>query len=108
MRKLLAAGLVLTFVFSIVIFGCGPSDELVAYHEAKIARDDACDDYDRVLDLNETYNSELDSELENLVKVKTKHNDIHEERNALEEQRGEPITPMLHGKEDPQDKLDWL
>jgi hypothetical protein len=108
MRKLLALGLLAAFVFSVVIIGCGPSEELIAYHEAKIARDDACDEYQRLLDLNETYKDELDSELSNLETIKSKHEKIHKERNEMEKKRGEPITPLLHGKEDPEEKIDWL
>jgi len=108
MRKLMAVGLAALFVFSIVLFGCGPSKELVAYHEAKVAKDDACDEYERFLDLNETYKDELDNEIGNLQKVKKNHEDIHEQRNMIEEKKGDPITPFLHGKDDPEAKLDWL
>jgi len=108
-RKVFAFSLAMIFVISaLALIGCGPSKELVAYYEAKMKKQESEDAYNYAKDLNAQYKDELASELKTLDNAKVKHSEIHDKRNAEETRRGDPITPLLHGKEDPEKSLDWL
>jgi len=108
-RRVLAFSLAFIFAASALVFiGCAPSKELVAYYEAKVKKQEAEDAYAYADDLNAQYKDELASELKTLENAKEKHAEIHATRNVEEERRGDPITPLLHGKEDPEQKLDWM
>lgn len=109
-RKVVAFSLAFVFVATaLLIIGCGgPSKELVAYYEAKMKKQQSEDAYSKAQDMNKQYKDELASELKTLENAKTKHAEIHAQRIALEKTKGETETPLLHGKEDPESKLDWL
>ncbi|OQX90556.1 MAG: hypothetical protein B6D57_02665 [Candidatus Coatesbacteria bacterium 4484_99] len=108
-KKLLFLVILGVFTLGTVVVSCGgPSKELIAYYEAKVQKQQAEDEYNRLLDLNAQYKDELQQEIQTLKDVKEKHKEIHAKRNEEEEKRGKEITPLLHGKEDPEAGIDWL
>jgi len=103
--------LVTLFIFTLgtVIISCGgPSKDLIAYYEAKVKKQQAEDEYNRLMDLNNQYKSELQKEIKTLTDVKAKHDEIHKKRNDQETKRKQPVTPLLHGKADPETGINWL
>jgi hypothetical protein len=101
MRKLLALVVVATFILGVFTIGCRPNDDDRAWYDAKMQKQDAEDRLQRAKDGNDAYNSEFERLVNSLDDLAETHAEIHAQRNACEKGRGDTVTPLYHGNDEP-------
>jgi len=101
MRKLLALVVVAAFILGVFTIGCRPNDDDRTWYDAKMQKQDAEDRLQRAKDANDAYNSEFERLVNSLDDLAETHKGLHDQRNGCEKGRGDDVTPLYHGKDEP-------
>ena len=102
MKKIISLIVVAVFVLGVFTLGCGrPNDADRAWYDAKLTKQEAEDRLARAKDMGTAYGDEYDQAIAMIGELDAIHKDLHAERNAAEKGKGEALTPLYHGNDEP-------
>jgi hypothetical protein len=101
MKKIISLTVVAVFVLSVFVIGCRPNDADRAWYDAKLVKQEAEDRLARAKDMSSAYGDEYDQAIAKIGELDAMHAELHAERNAAEKGKGDTITPLYHGNDEP-------